>query len=597
MTYDTMNPVPSTDPRDLYDNAGITDKYVNGQEPFVPDRLGVQRRTWKGMEVDFNNAQEGRQEAFDQFLEASAFINIGDYGPGITFTSRSQYIVRDGYAYRLALSTTLPYTTTGNWALEQNKFSLVNSDDILRQDLSGDTGAGLIGWIRTAVGAVSTTVAKWLQRQDYIDPFDFATDAQIADIKGSSTGDHTAIITAALTHAFTKLPCTVRLPKGRINYTTLPNLAKRGLTIQGRGFLESVLRCTGTGTGGSALVANAFASGSPSDQFIMDCNLYDFTVEGNSAITKIVDVQGVARSAWRLNAREANHTTGVAFDLKGVMLSDLRGLRCSTDFNAMTNIPATGIRLDEGRRANLAGGTDSVGQSSNNILSSAYLEGVGKGIDAVRADQCVLLSGSPESCTVYGLVIGVNSRFNTVIGTGFESKDAIADIADAGVSTRLINIYSSKSILLQGRGGSIQGGFFERIEVQAGAAKYSINDVTVNQWNTGAGGFFDSGTSTQYSNIYDAKVGQFIYPKKTRTAISFGASPFTWVNNTGQYVDVIVQGGTFTQIRQGDGSGDLWLIPATSPNKITLRPLDVAEWSFSAPPSSASYIRHNSLPA
>lgn len=149
MPYDTMNPVPSTDPRDLYDNAGIMDKYVSGQEPFVPDRLGLQRRTWKGMEVDFNNAQEGRQTAFDQFLESSSFVWIGDYGAGLTFTSRSQYMVRDGQAYRLATTTTLPYTTTGNWALEQTKFSLVNSDDILRQDLSNTTdpakGAAILG--------------------------------------------------------------------------------------------------------------------------------------------------------------------------------------------------------------------------------------------------------------------------------------------------------------------------------------------------------------------------------------------------------------------------------------------------------------------
>lgn len=141
MPYDTKNPVPSTDPRDLYDNAGITDKYVNGQEPFVPDRLGLQRRTWKGMEVDFNNAQEGRQTAFDQFLESSAFVWIGDYGAGLTFTSRSQYMVRDGQNYRLASSTTLPYTATGNWALEQTKFSLVNSEDVLRQELSLPDGA------------------------------------------------------------------------------------------------------------------------------------------------------------------------------------------------------------------------------------------------------------------------------------------------------------------------------------------------------------------------------------------------------------------------------------------------------------------------
>jgi hypothetical protein len=136
MAYNTNNPVGSTDPRDLYDNAGNLDKFVNGDAPFYPDRLGQQRKSWSGMEADFASAQEGREAAFDQFLEASAFIWIGDYGTGLTFTSRSQYTVRDGYAYRLAESTTIPYTSTGNWALEQTKFSLVNSDDILRQELA-----------------------------------------------------------------------------------------------------------------------------------------------------------------------------------------------------------------------------------------------------------------------------------------------------------------------------------------------------------------------------------------------------------------------------------------------------------------------------
>ncbi|MBH3360515.1 hypothetical protein [Pseudomonas guariconensis] len=135
MPYNTNNPVGSTDPRDLYDNAGNLDKFVNGDDPFYPDRLGKQRLSYAGMERDFKNAQDGRSAEFDAFLESSAFIWIGDYGAGLTFTSRSQYMVRDGSAYRLATTTTIPYTTTGNWSGEQSKFALVNSDNILRQDL------------------------------------------------------------------------------------------------------------------------------------------------------------------------------------------------------------------------------------------------------------------------------------------------------------------------------------------------------------------------------------------------------------------------------------------------------------------------------
>ncbi|HDS1744194.1 hypothetical protein [Pseudomonas sp. M2] len=159
MAYNTGNPVGSTDPRDLYDNAPIFDKYVNGDDPFVTDRLGKQRLSISGQNEDFQNAQDGREAAFDEFLESSAFIWIGDYGPGLTFTSRSQYTVRDGYAYRLANTTTLPYTTTGNWSLEQSNFSLVNSDDILRQDLSNHTdpekGAAEVGRATRQINSVA----------------------------------------------------------------------------------------------------------------------------------------------------------------------------------------------------------------------------------------------------------------------------------------------------------------------------------------------------------------------------------------------------------------------------------------------------------
>lgn len=44
--YNTGNPVPSTDPRDLDDNATNFDKLLMQSVATVPDRLGVPRRTW-----------------------------------------------------------------------------------------------------------------------------------------------------------------------------------------------------------------------------------------------------------------------------------------------------------------------------------------------------------------------------------------------------------------------------------------------------------------------------------------------------------------------------------------------------------------------
>lgn len=50
--YNTGNPVPSNDPRDLDDNATILDRLVSGPALTYPDRLGVARKSYAGMEAD-----------------------------------------------------------------------------------------------------------------------------------------------------------------------------------------------------------------------------------------------------------------------------------------------------------------------------------------------------------------------------------------------------------------------------------------------------------------------------------------------------------------------------------------------------------------
>jgi len=151
--YNTGNPVGSTQPKDLSDNAQVLDKLVVGTDPSVVDRLGNLRYSWAGMEYDFQNAQDGRQAQFEDFLTTSSLIFVGDYGAGLNFTNRSQYTIRDGVPYRIAYATTLPYTTTGNWATEQANFTPVSSDDILRQDLAQPSGASLLGFLQSGTGA------------------------------------------------------------------------------------------------------------------------------------------------------------------------------------------------------------------------------------------------------------------------------------------------------------------------------------------------------------------------------------------------------------------------------------------------------------
>lgn len=179
-TYHTGNPVGSTNPKDLYDNAQNIDYWVLGPLREYPDRLGVPRLSWAGIEaafreaqaardseftadqvqrsLDFDAAQVAREAAFDKFLEGSGWSSLGDYAAGIQIVSHSQVVDYQGQPYSLKpsvpASVDKPYVTTGDWATEGGNFLLVG-DNLLRQLLLHGTG-DMIG--------VKSPIANAIQR-------------------------------------------------------------------------------------------------------------------------------------------------------------------------------------------------------------------------------------------------------------------------------------------------------------------------------------------------------------------------------------------------------------------------------------------------
>lgn len=165
MAYNTNNPIGSTDPRDLYDNAQNLDNFVNNRDlTSFNDRFGVPRKTLRGMETEFSAAQAdrsttfelsqstretsfsaeqvNRSDRFNTFISVSGYHLAGDYAAGITITEYNQ-IIRDssGEFWRLSGSTQIPYTTTGSGLPEDDKFAPLG-DAVLRQDLDGSPVIG-----------------------------------------------------------------------------------------------------------------------------------------------------------------------------------------------------------------------------------------------------------------------------------------------------------------------------------------------------------------------------------------------------------------------------------------------------------------------
>lgn len=133
MTFNTGNPIGSTDARDLHDNAQNFDKLSVGPERSYPDRLGVFRKSWAGMEADFAD-----------FLAASGFEpEVLQYvdGSSLTVDRPTQLIERaatPGILYAIKLPSAFPVTLSGTWATDEAKL-VIRVDDSLRQELANGT--------------------------------------------------------------------------------------------------------------------------------------------------------------------------------------------------------------------------------------------------------------------------------------------------------------------------------------------------------------------------------------------------------------------------------------------------------------------------
>lgn len=125
-TFNTGNPLGSTDVYDRYDNSENLDNFSNGPLDSYPDRFGVSRQSLQGIR------------------NASQYVDLGPYAAGMVFTSRNQVFSYDAGSgaefYSPGPSITLPYTTTGAGAGEIANFRSVG-DAILRADLDS-TAAG-----------------------------------------------------------------------------------------------------------------------------------------------------------------------------------------------------------------------------------------------------------------------------------------------------------------------------------------------------------------------------------------------------------------------------------------------------------------------
>lgn len=139
MRYNTGNPVGhdgSSDPRDLYDNAGVIDVWCTDRSRLdSPDRLGVPRKTMFGLE----------QQVVDFLISMAYESTYLVYGAGVVVERQTQLVQRNGELYRVMNAADVPLTLTGTWATDAPKLQAVG-DAALRAALATSSGAEMVGY-------------------------------------------------------------------------------------------------------------------------------------------------------------------------------------------------------------------------------------------------------------------------------------------------------------------------------------------------------------------------------------------------------------------------------------------------------------------
>lgn len=416
------------------------------------------------------------------------------------------------------------------------------------------TGNGC--WVRVSGGAVNPT---WF--------------GAIMD----GTTDNGAALSAAIAYAVSSGRRSIVLPKGVCATSASPNWGYSYMSVRGAGKHDTVLKYTGSG--------RAFTiDGSPfGPSVIYGITVENLTIEGNAGITDLLFTENASHLVIRnVNLREANSATGTALKLLWTVASVFESVTCSVNEQPMTNRPYTGIHIGKSPSRNL--------RSTCNTFINPIIEGLtGIGIRIADGDQNTFVGGTSEAIGIHGVVVAPGSRFNSFSGLGFEGNGT-DDVMDQGQFTKLINCYSARKLhfAVGSLNAEVSGGLHERIQTDAGARHTRIEKLTVNYWDTSAGGVYDSGEDSTIRDIFDHDANQFLYVKKPRAGIAVGAAPFTYTNSGGLLQQVAVRGGAVTQVLfkrgtdqtiVGGGSSGL---PAN--NLYTLAPGDELVVSYSAAP-------------
>jgi hypothetical protein len=595
-TYLTGNPLGSTSPKDLFDNASNFDEAMNSPSPAFYDRFQKRRETWAGME-----------KMVTDFLEAMGFesthLQYVD-GTPLTVLRPTQLINRAPSVYKVKEPATFPVNLTGTWATDQ--LLLVDVGDApLRSELADAVslanGATMVGRatpqifslaeLKTYEGryskdcvllmgrdvsvpgrgdqhfwwdAASTTTAndfnvvqvtgvpigRWIAfGREIIRASDWGMYGDGADI----TTQYAALMAYVALLGSIGKHATIVLGAGNYVKSSCPNHAYRGLVLHP----EGEVTYTNTGAGPNMLIDFGALAGMKGDGVYIGSPNNPITFRGGSATGDGIYVRAFVGNG------------GIAANVHGCGTS-ARAFRSEWSVLIDYWLNITPGDLSTGSLAWYLGGVPSVGISLGERLSgeqTAYCQfwnpkangcNVGVFLESTLGNN--LWGGDAEFSISTGLLATVNALKDKIWGMNFEVNPNDINCVANGI--RFIGCDAVNfTIGATAVNCKMIGCLTDGITVVLGAVGTLISDTSFSR-GISSTVIVDAGTETRHSNNYNMTTNKFQNaPQIVMTpAVSFPGGVFTWTNTTGDTVLVQGTGGTISNVSVGSG-GDIATIP------------------------------------
>lgn len=366
--------------------------------------------------------------------------------------------------------------------------------------------------------------------------------------QAGAIGDGVADDTAALARLDAlingqSMPWHVEFNAGIYCYTVSPNWAQNGVRVRFNGTVK--LRYRGSGNavildGGAATLVQDFRFGGFGQQPIIEAHKSAGHAIFARALNTGTEVHAIVRGAG--NTSGGLLTNWCVLTLFNVQVSPYEG--GWYDDGTGPAKPQFGFILTERGAVNE--------QTSYCLFVNPVANACQFGFYVDSTLGNIFLGGDAEFNSNTNAVFTAKARNNKVLGTNFEvagTGGIGADVTCAGYYNEFICDTGSNGVnggfrIVGGEGNKLKGGVHDYVIVDTGAIGSYVGEITYQRSLSGNLQITDNGTKTAFGRNWAAQQQKYTYGPSSIVAVTVGASPFTYTNNTGMPQHVYVTGGT-----------------------------------------------------